>query len=281
MNYIIYNPLADNSNGDAQLESSVKLLEGTYPSLKPLAITKIDWDEFFKSLKDEDNIILCGGDGTINRFANIYYGKNVKGNFFLRYSGTGNDFARDIDETLQVPVIPLNKYIEKLPKVIINGKETRFVNGIGYGIDGLTCVEAERMKKAGAKKIDYASITIKLLLFKYKAPSGTVTVDGRSKRYKKIWLASAMNGKYYGGGMKVAPTQDRLGDTLSLCIFHGSNRLGILMAFPSIFKGEHINKKKIVDLYKGKEIEVKFDSPMALQIDGEVVEGVTSYKATY
>lgn len=281
MNYIIYNPLANNFNGDAVLEESKTALEGIYPNLNPIAITEIKWDEFFSKLKDEDNIILCGGDGTINRFANIYYGKKVKGNFFLKYSGTGNDFARDIDETLTAPVIPLNKYLKKLPKVIINGKETRFVNGIGFGIDGMTCVVAEQMKAKGAKKIDYASITVKLLLFKYKGPSGTVTVDGKSKHYKKIWLASAMNGKYYGGGMKIAPTQNRLGDTLSLCIFHDSSKLPVLMAFPSIFKGEHLKKKNMVDLYVGKEIEVTFDSPMALQIDGEVVEGVTSYKVSY
>ncbi len=281
MNYIIYNPLADNFNGDALLEESINALKDTFTDLKPLSIIDIKWDEFFKSLKDEDNIVLCGGDGTINRFANIYYGKDVKGTFYLRYSGTGNDFARDIDDTLTTPVIKLNEYLKKLPKVIINGKETRFVNGIGFGIDGMTCVVAEDMKKKGAKKIDYASITVKLLLFKYKCPSGKVTVDGKSKNYKKIWLASCMNGKYYGGGMKIAPDQKRLGDTLSLCIFHDSWKLPVLMAFPSLFKGEHLKKKKMFDLYTGKEVEVTFNSPMALQIDGEVVENVLSYKVCY
>ena len=247
MNYIIYNPLANNFNGDAVLEESLKALEGTFSDLKPLSITEIDWDKFFDSLKKDDNIVLCGGDGTINRFANIYYGKNVKGNFFLKYSGTGNDFARDIDETLTEKVIPLNKYLKKLPKVIINGTETRFVNGIGFGIDGMTCVEAERLKAKGAKKIDYASITVKLLLFKYKGPSGTVTVDGKSKHYRKIWLASTMNGKYYGGGMKIAPNQNRLGDTLTLCIFHDAWKLPVLMAFPTLFKGTHIAKKNMFD----------------------------------
>ena len=123
MNYIIYNPLADNFNGDAKLEENIKVLEDLFKDFKPLPINQVNWDEFFQSLTDEDNIVLCGGDGTINRFANVYYGKNVKGNFFLRYSGTGNDFARDIDESLTKPVIPLNEYLKKLPKVIISYKE--------------------------------------------------------------------------------------------------------------------------------------------------------------
>ena len=48
------------------------------------------------------------------------------------------------------------------------------------------------------------------------------------------------------------------------------------MAFPSIFKGEHVNKK-MVDIIVGKEINVKFDRPVALQIDGETVLNVSEY----
>jgi diacylglycerol kinase family enzyme len=52
------------------------------------------------------------------------------------------------------------------------------------------------------------------------------------------------------------------------------------MAFPSIFKGEHINNKKQVAIHTGKDIRVVFDSPSPLQIDGELIEGVTEYHAT-
>lgn len=51
------------------------------------------------------------------------------------------------------------------------------------------------------------------------------------------------------------------------------------MLFPSIFKGKHVSKKKAVAILTGKVIEVSFDKPTGLQIDGKVVEGVTSYKA--
>jgi diacylglycerol kinase family enzyme len=51
------------------------------------------------------------------------------------------------------------------------------------------------------------------------------------------------------------------------------------MAFPSIFKGEHVKKTKIVKVFSGKEITVEFDRPTAIQIDGETILGVTKYTA--
>lgn len=52
------------------------------------------------------------------------------------------------------------------------------------------------------------------------------------------------------------------------------------MTFPSIFKGEHVKHTNTVEVLVGKDITVEFDSPAALQIDGETIKGVTKYHAT-
>ena len=89
-----------------------------------------------------------------------------------------------------------------------------------------------------------------------------------------------MNGRYYGGGMMAAPGQDRLNPehTVSVMVFRDKGKLGTLMIFPSIFKGEHVKYEKYVDIFNAKEVEVEFDRPTPLQIDGETILGVTSYK---
>ena len=79
----------------------------------------------------------------------------------------------------------------------------------------------------------------------------------------------------------VAPNQDRSNKTLSVVVYMTMSKLKALIAFPSIFKGEHIKKEKMVKVFEGKEIEVKFDVPCALQIDGETVLNVSSYKVHY
>ena len=90
-----------------------------------------------------------------------------------------------------------------------------------------------------------------------------------------------MNGRYYGGGMIATPAQDRLGKErlLSLLVFHGSGKIRTLAIFPSIFKGKHVDHKKVVEVKTGHRITVTFDRPVALQIDGETVLNVTTYTA--
>ena len=91
-----------------------------------------------------------------------------------------------------------------------------------------------------------------------------------------------MNGRFYGGGMMIAPEQDRLNDgrEQTLVVLHGSGKLKTLCVFPSIFKGEHVTHKDIFSVIKGHEIHVKFDRPVALQIDGETVLDVTEYSVS-
>ena len=86
-----------------------------------------------------------------------------------------------------------------------------------------------------------------------------------------------MKGRTYGGGMIATPAQDRNSGLLSVMVFTGKTKLGTLMIFPSIFKGEHVKKTKNVTVLTGKEIKVIFDSPRPLQIDGETISGVTEY----
>lgn len=63
-------------------------------------------------------------------------------------------------------------------------------------------------------------------------------------------------------------------------VFHNAGKLKTLLLFPSLFKGKHVNHKKHVAILTGREISVQFDRPVALQIDGETVSGVSSYTAT-
>lgn len=43
-------------------------------------------------------------------------------------------------------------------------------------------------------------------------------------------------------------------------------------------KGEHVRHQEMVSIFTGHEIAVTFDRPMALQIDGETIPGVSSYQ---
>ncbi len=83
--------------------------------------------------------------------------------------------------------------------------------------------------------------------------------------------------------MNAAPAQDRLcaDKTVSLVVMHGRSRIGTLIIFPSIFKGEHIKHGKKVSVITGHNITVKFNEPSPLQIDGETVLDVSEYSVSF
>ena len=278
--YVLFNMLSGNGTGKDKVDDLKTFLRGKQVSYKD--ITKItDFESFFADLTIKDEIIICGGDGTLNHFINDTDGMRILPAIYYYPTGSGNDFWNDLGKKPGDNPIRIEQYLKDLPFVEVNGMKKRFLNGIGYGIDGYCCEEGDRQRESGNKKIDYTSIAINGLLFKYKPTNAEIEVDGTHYSYQKVWLAPSMNGRYYGGGMIATPDQDRLAKNrlLSLLIFHGSGKIKTLMIFPSIFKGKHIDHPKNVEVKTGHRIKVTFDRPVALQIDGETVLNVKTYTA--
>ena len=273
--YVLYNPLAGNGNA----EEDAKLLQMVFDEdLEYYDMTRItNYAAFLSGMEKEDYLVIVGGDGTLNRFVNDTDGIALKQEIFYFPSGNGNDFAREIGANGN-PVV-ITQYLKNLPCVEVNGKTYRFINGVGFGIDGYCRQVGDELKKIPGKKINYTGIAVKGLLFRFSARNAKVTVDRKMYAYKKVWIAPTMHGKYYGGGMIPAPEQDRSSGKLSLMLFHGAGRLRTLCVFPSIFKGEHVKHTKMVAVHTGKEITVEFDRPTPLQIDGETILNVTKYTA--
>ena len=272
MNYLLYNPKANNSRNDINI---IDKSTGEH-RLEKVSLLTIDMPSFLAGLTENDKIYICGGDGTLNKFANNTYGFEFPCPVYLIGGGTGNDFMHDIGAITGKPV-DIREYLKDLPVVIISGRETRFINGIGYGVDGVVCEEADKIKERSDKKINYTAIAINLILHKFKRPCAKVTYNGQTKVFKDMWIASAMKGRYYGGGMMVAPTQDRKSGLITASMFHGGTRLKTLAVLPKIYSGRHIEHKDMVEFDTVEEMTVEFDRPCALQIDGDTVSGVLSY----
>ncbi len=286
--YILFNPLA--GHGTLEDAAWLKALSAGEHEVLLQDITSLPnrnaYETWLATLAPEDRLILCGGDGTLNRFINATDGLILPTDIYYYANGTGNDFLHDLDKTSMEEPISIGCYFENLPTVEVKGNRYRFLNNVGFGIDGYCCEVGDAQKAAQAddphaKPVNYTAIAIKGLLFHFKPVNATVTVDGVMHTYHKVWLAPTMKGRYYGGGMMPTPEQDRNapGGGLSVMIMHGSGKLKTLMVFPGIFKGEHVKHEKIVDIHEGRDIHVRFDRPTALQIDGETILGVTEYHA--
>ncbi len=284
MTIVLFNPLADNRHGENNAKKIVYFLNSAKSDeIKFVDFTRIDLHEFINSTPESDKIIIAGGDGTIHFIINKFGGRVPERPIYYFPTGCGNDFCTDIKEKNSDDIILMNDYLKDLPSVSVNGcKRILFFNGIGYGIDGYCCEEGDRLKKQSTKPINYASIAVKGMLFYFKPRSATVIVDGVKREYENVWLAPTMNGRYYGGGMAIAPMQDRLNPKhlLTTVVFHCKSKLKTLTVFPSIFKGEHIRHKDMVDVLTGRNISVEFDRSTPLQVDGETYVNVSRYSVS-
>lgn len=281
MVHILYNP---KSNCSADITEPIKQAKRFFENEDVEVKNIIEIDDikaYFDMLENDDEVVLLGGDGTINVFCNNMRGYDIHNNIYIYKSGTGNDFLRDVcsDKFGDTKLLKINEYIDNLPVVTVNGKEHLFLNNVGFGIDGMVCTEALKLMEKGKKKINYTTLAIRLLLTKYKSHGATITVDGKKHHFKRVWLAPIMNGKYYGGGMMPCPQQDRKSDLLSTCTIHSTSSIKTLMIFPSIFKGEHVKHTKKVANFSGKDITVEFDRPQDVQVDGELIRQVAKISA--
>ena len=257
--YILYNPC----EGGPETEKAVKALQDANEGAVAINICRIiSYKTFFNGLDPNDTVILCGGDGTLNRFVNDVNGMNIPNKLYYYPTGTGNDFARDVGQKpFSDPTVCLNPYFERLPRVSVKGKSELFLNNVGFGIDGYCCEVGEKLREENKKRkkpkpVNYTKIAITGLLF-----------------------ASVMNGRCYGGGMMPTPEQYRLREDgkVSILIFHDVGKLRGLMIFPSIFSGKHLRYTNQMTILEGKTIQVKYNEPAPLQIDGEVVPEVMEY----
>ena len=273
--YVIYNPLA----GNGQAQEDAQLLQFVLDEeLEYYDITRItNYEAFIGGMAQEDYLAIVGGDGTLNRFVNDTDSLEITQEILYFPTGTGNDFAKDMG--MGEDPRPITEYLKNLPSVEVNGKRYRFINGVGFGIDGYCCQVGDALRKIPGRKVNYTGIAIKGLLFHFAPRNAKVTVDGKEYTYKKVWIAPTMHGKYYGGGMIPTPEQERTSGKLSVMLFHGAGRLRTLCVFPGIFKGTHVKYTKMVAVHTGNEITVEFDRPTPMQIDGETILNVTKYTA--
>lgn len=275
--YFLFNPLA----GKGRAEQFALEMDSENPdATKCYDMTKIDsFPDFLSKLKSEDKLVVCGGDGTLNGFINKIEGLSIQNDILYFPAGSGNDFMKDLGRTQTDGKFKINEYIKDLPKVTIRGKDFRFINGVGFGIDGVVCGEGDCRRQRG-KKVNYTLLAVKCLL-KFKPVNATVTVDGVKKTYKKVWMTTTMKGRFLGGGMMMAPDQKRNSEQNEITVFvaHNLSRFRILTLFPSVFAGKHAKYTKYVELIKCHSIDVEYDAPCTLQMDGEPMYGIRGYSA--
>ncbi len=279
MTYILYSSLAQGGEAFRQAYALMQKIGEDKAQLRSL--NKFDPREVLEFSEPNDTIILLGGDGTLNRFVNLP--DMIPCRYKLEYTagGTGNDFYRDVREFEEADTFSLTPYLQKLPTVRFADRQFYFVNGVGAGLDGWCCMIMEEHRRANKKMPSYVSLALRGLLGKFKPLSATVNVDGVTHWFKNVYIATTMFGRFYGGGVKIAPDQMRSNTSqVSVVVVHSNSRLAVLPIFGTLFSGGHVKYKKYVTVLTGNDITVSFDRACPMQVDGEVHDPVSEYRIT-
>ena len=224
-------------------------------------------------------VIAIGGDGTVNEVVNGLVDDTGKGRATLGIigMGTGGDAIR----TLGIPhdYEKACRLFSNFRKVTIDlgaveymsgsQRERRiFLNTAGLGFDAAV-VERHRelhLKRKGT--IPYVRSLV-LALVGHSNKRVTLKVD-RAVEEQQVFTIVVNNGRYFGGGMKVAPDADLSDGLLDVIIIGDMSRPEFLWNFPRVYRGTHITHPK-VSTYQAKSIEVESEDGLLLQADGELL----------
>lgn len=272
MSYLfIVNPVAGKNKGARVLpliERVMKKKELPYEIIKTTKIGEAKEIVQEAMNKHYSTIVAVGGDGTIHEVLNGMVGSNkVLG---IIPAGTGNDLSRTLNLS-QNPDIALEFILKGKTKKIDLGKtkEKYFINFASVGLDAAIASEANYIKKYISSKIAYIIAALKEIST-FKSRKLKFIIDDKNVS-EKVMMITICNGIYYGGGMKVAPTADLEDGYFDVCVIKDMNRLKLLILFPTIYLGKHLNYKE-VEFYRAKKVKIISDYQLQVNADGELVD---------
>lgn len=261
---IIHNPLSNNKKSKKTTNKMVRFFKRhAIPFMLRSSLKIENLNDFLEKSPQITDILYLGGDGSINYLINHADVHLIQQNIYLAKSGSGNDFLRSLNRIghgdITVGVAETNQ------------GPYRFINGAGIGIDSLICHYVDKDEKKN--KLSYF-INFFRAVIKYRRMDFTVVVDGVEHTFKKGYFVAVQNGKFFGGGMKVAPTADITDDDFVVCVAHNLNNFLVQLLFMTIYFGWHRMIKKRITFLKGKEIKIRIDKPYYFQTDGEWTENI-------
>jgi YegS/Rv2252/BmrU family lipid kinase len=226
-------------------------------------------------------VVAVGGDGTINEVVNGFFegGEAINPDAALGVlpRGTGGDFRKTFDWSLDFEAAvkrlrtPETRPFDvgRLDYVGHDGsQQTRyFANICSFGASGLVDQEVNKTSKALGGKLSFMWGSLKALT-KYKDQLVRVAFDGKPAEAIPVTTLSVANGRYFGGGMKVAPEADVSDGLFDVTIWSGYGLTDFVLKSNGVYSGAHVNWKGTRTL-RCTSVTAESDETVLLDCDGE------------
>ena len=239
-------------------------------------------------------VIAVGGDGTFHEVVNglmqaksgTYGTKADATRIGMIAQGTGGDFRKAVGLEHR-----LDKYLDAIKsgreepldvgKFTGGGKTGHyFVNILSAGMGGLVDQYVANASLALGGTVAYFGASLRALVnAKLGNVKCTVTHQGKTEEHKiRSYMIAICNGRYFGGGMHVAPMARTNDGVLELIALGATSKLGFAMTSRGIYTGAHIGQAGTVHL-RGEKIVLDLANEDArdvylLDVDGEPMGGL-------
>jgi diacylglycerol kinase (ATP) len=101
--------------------------------------------------------------------------------------------------------------------------------------------------------------------------SARITVDGKDVYNGKLVSVVVANGRYFGGGMRIAPKASMDDGLFDVVVLGDFSRGQLLTHIWKIYPGVHLRHSKVA-WTRGRRVEVEPLAPSHLDLDGELYE---------
>lgn len=253
------------------------------------------------------NLILLGGDGTVNETVNGIAAAGDKCFERLKLSyiptGSASDLARALglsddprkrlkrilaagdgkisymdgtpaakERRTDLGLLTYNdSYIEEL-----NGHRRFFIVSAGIGFDAAVCAEVAHSKlkklfnRFGMGGLVYGFICVKRLLTGTVADCNVYMDNKPAYPARDCLFVAVMNHKFQGGGVMFTPDAESDDGILDVCYTNRLGRIKTLMTFPKAYSGAHVGTKGIC-IDRASDIRITSSEMLYVHTDGEVV----------
>lgn len=236
--------------------------------------------------QDAPVVISVGGDGTHNEVSSglLRAGRIPEGpQIGFLTLGTGGDWRKTlglpVDPLVQLEAILSDLDLERCRRLDLGRiryvdhagveLERAFINIASLGLAGEVDERVNRTTKALGGFASFLIGTLRATL-SYRPRTVSLRLDGEDLGEFRILNVAAANGRYFGGGMHVAPGARPDDGLLDIIVMEAVGIPGQLAMAPRLYAGTHVDLPHVQVLH-GRLFEATSKETVLLDVDGEAL----------
>lgn len=241
-----------------------------------------EYDYLKKKIAAENitDIIVCGGDGTVNQIANALLGTAVNIGIVPMGSGNGLAFAAKIPKRIHkaLEIIFAGK-AEFIDSFYINKKFSCMLCGLGF--DAQVAHDFAKQKKRGLAT--YVKQSTKNF-FRAKPYPFEIILGGKSIHTDAFFISIA-NSNQFGNNFTIAPQASLHDGLLDIVVVHKMSKMRMIWTVLKQIRNGQVRmyedkKYHRIDIhyFQTRKINIKNPQLAPLHIDGDPVETASSFE---